>query len=68
MAAATGIVLSLAGSWALAHYTFETNFTPQLWPIVVVFISVCLLTVIIGVLNSRDVLTKPPMEVLRQEV
>ena len=68
MASATGIVLSLAGSWALAHYIFETSFSPQLLPIVVVFISVCLLTVIIGVLNSRDVLNKPPMEVLRQEV
>lgn len=68
MAAATGILLSLAGSWALAHYTFETSFTPQLLPVLVVFILVCLLTVIIGVMNSRDVLTKPPMEVLRQEV
>lgn len=68
MAAATGILLSLAGSWALAHYTFETTFTPQILPILVVFVSVCLLTIIIGVMNSREVLTKPPMEVLRQEV
>lgn len=67
MAAATGIILSLAGSWALAHYIFETTFTPQLLPIVIVFISVCLLTVIIGVMNSREILTKPPMEVLRRE-
>jgi putative ABC transport system permease protein len=67
LAAATGIVLSLAASWALAHYTFETTFTPQLFPIMVVFFLVCLLTVIIGLANSRSVLTKPPLEVLRQE-
>lgn len=67
LAAATGILLSLAASWALAHYTFETTFTPQLLPIFAVFILVCLLTVIIGLANSRSVLTKPPLEVLRQE-
>ncbi|MCU7548961.1 ABC transporter permease [Chitinophagaceae bacterium LB-8] len=67
LAAATGIVLSLAASWALAHYTFETTFTPQLLPIFVVFIVVCCLTVIIGLTNSRSVFIKPPLEVLRQE-
>jgi putative ABC transport system permease protein len=67
LAAATGIILSLAASWALARYSFETSFTPQLLPILVVFILVCLLTVIIGLANSRSVLTKPPLEILRQE-
>jgi putative ABC transport system permease protein len=67
LAAATGIVLSLGASWALAHYTFETTFTPQLLPILAVFVLVCLLTVVIGLANSRSVLTRPPLEVLRQE-
>ncbi len=68
LAAATGIMLSLAGSWALAHYTFETKFTPKPVPILIVFILVCLLTVIIGLMNSRAVLQKTPLEILRQEV
>jgi putative ABC transport system permease protein len=68
LAAATGIVLALAGSWALAKYTFETSFTPDALPILIVFISICLLTVFIGLINSRAVLNKPPLEVLRREV
>jgi len=68
LAAATGIVLALAGSWALAKYTFETTFTPDWWPVLAVFVSICLLTVFIGLINSRSVLNKPPLEVLRREV
>lgn len=67
LAAATGIVLSLGASWALARYSFETGFTPQLLPILAVFFLVTLLTVTIGLLNSRMVLTRSPLEVLRQE-
>ena len=67
LAAATGIILSMGASWALAHYTFETEFTPQAIPIIIVFVSVCVLTVIIGLINSRSVLQKPPLEILRQE-
>ncbi len=36
-AAATGIVIALGGGWALAHYTFETTFTPELLPILIPF-------------------------------
>ncbi|HUS00165.1 MAG TPA: FtsX-like permease family protein [Chitinophagaceae bacterium] len=67
LAAATGIVLSMAASWVLAHYIFETKFILQVLPVVIVFFSVCMLTVIIGLLNSRVVLLKPPLEILRQE-
>jgi putative ABC transport system permease protein len=66
-AAATGIVLALLGSWALAYFSFETAFTPNLWPVLLVFLAVCILTVSIGLMNSRGVLTQPPLEVLRQE-
>lgn len=66
-AAITGIVLSLFSSWALAVYIFETSFTPQLLPVLIVFASVTLLTVVIGLANSRFVLTRPPLEVLRKE-
>jgi putative ABC transport system permease protein len=68
MAAATGIMLAMAGSWALAKYMFETTFNPQLLAVLLVFFSVCLLTMIIGLLNSRSALNKPPLEILRQEV
>ena len=68
LAALTGIVLALAASWALAHYTFDTSFNPRLTPVMILFLLVCLLTVLIGLANSRGLLRRSPLEVLRQEV
>jgi putative ABC transport system permease protein len=68
LAAATGILLSMAASWALAKYSFKAPFTPHMLPVVVLFAAISLLTVLIGLLNSRSVLNKPPLEVLRKEV
>jgi putative ABC transport system permease protein len=68
LAAATGIILSLVGSWALAYYTFKTPFSPDWWPMVVLFFAISLLTVIIGIFNSRSVVNRPPLEVLRSEI
>ena len=66
-AAATGISLSLAGTWALAKYTFEASFSPQWGPVALLFGSISLLTMLIGLYNSRDVVRKPPLEILRSE-
>lgn len=68
LAAATGLLISLAGSWALAKFTFDTTFVPHALPILGIFALISLLTVIIGLLNSRGVLNKPPLEVLRRDV
>ncbi|KAA3438894.1 FtsX-like permease family protein [Rufibacter hautae] len=67
LAAGTGIVLSLAGSWALAKYSFETTFNPELLPVLVLFIIISSLTVVIGLFNSRAVVNQSPLEVLRAE-
>lgn len=68
LAAATGIVLSLIASWALAKYSFETSFSPSFLPVIILFLLICSLTIIIGLFNSRDILNKPPLEVLRNDV
>ena len=68
MAAATGIILALISSYALAKFTFETEFKPELMPVLVLFLIVSGLTVIIGLMNSRGILSKSPLEVLRQDV
>ena len=68
LAALTGILLSLAASWALAHYLFETSFHPNLLPVLILGIIVCALTVVTGLLNSFGIMNKPPLQVLRQEV
>nr|WP_182513403.1 FtsX-like permease family protein [Rufibacter quisquiliarum] len=67
LAAGTGIVLSLAGSWALARFSFETEFSPQLLPVLVLFGLISTLTVVIGLFNSRGVVNRSPLEVLRAE-
>lgn len=68
LAALTGILLSLAGSWSLAKFSFEAEFRPDAGPIVTVFLFVSLMTVFIGLVNSRGILSRPPLEVLRQDV
>jgi putative ABC transport system permease protein len=67
LAAATGISLSLAFSEVLARMSFESSFVVNWWPVLVIFVSVCGLTILIGLYNSRGVLNKPPLEILRRE-
>ncbi|WP_345270386.1 ABC transporter permease [Nibrella viscosa] len=67
LAAFSGIVLSLGGTWALAHYVFDIVFRPNFTPLLAVVGIVTGLTILIGLLNSRGVLVRPPLEVLRAE-
>lgn len=66
-ASLTGILLSYLAAWGLARYNFETAFTPQLLPSLILLLVVCLITVLIGLLNSRSSLNSPPLEILRRE-
>lgn len=68
LAALTGIVLALGASWALAVFSFKIPYTPNLLPALGLTAIITGLTVIIGLFNSRDVVARPPLEVLRQEV
>jgi putative ABC transport system permease protein len=65
LSALTGIVIAIAGSWLLAKFSFEIPFTINLVPAVLLFFIISALTVVIGLLNSRGVLNKPPLEILR---
>jgi putative ABC transport system permease protein len=63
-----GVGLSVGGAWALAVFAFKIPFQIEWWPLGATFLAITSLTVIIGLLNSREVVNKPPLEVLRQEV
>jgi putative ABC transport system permease protein len=63
-----GIGLSVAGAWALARFAFHIPFTLEWWPLLATFFVITGLTVMIGMFNSREVVSKPPLEVLRAEV
>ena len=64
-AAATGLVLSLGGVWALSRYLFEIGFSPDYLPVALAFWMVSGLTVLVGALSSRGIHSSPPLEVLR---
>ncbi len=66
-AAATGLLLALAASWALAFFVFETAFVPGLAFAFAALLGVVALTILIGVLNSRAVMDRPPLQILRAE-
>ena len=68
IAAFTGVVLALAGSWALAVFSFEIPFTPDIPLMLLLIVGVALLTVLVGLFNSRGITGRPPLEILRQEV
>ena len=68
LAAATGMFMSLGISFLVAKFMFKTEFVLEWVPLLIVFVSVCILTVFIGLINSRAVVTRPPLEILREEV
>lgn len=67
LAALSGILLSVVGTWALAQFVFDVPYRPNIVPLVVVAIVVTSLTILIGLFNSREVLVRPPLDVLRAE-
>ncbi len=68
MASASGIVISLIGSWALAYFNFQLEFIPDFIPMIGVYLVITGITVLIGLLNHRNIVQKPPLEILRAEV
>ena len=67
LAASTGIIIALLSSWALAIFSFELPFVPDILLIIGLFIGVSALTVVIGIFNSTALLNRTPLEVLRKE-
>ncbi|UJH67749.1 ABC transporter permease [Allomuricauda sp. SCSIO 65647] len=68
LGSAMGVLLSLLGSYLLAKFVFDTEFTPSWEPMLIVLPGITVLVLLIGLLNSRSVLQSPPLEVLRKEV
>jgi len=66
-AAATGILLALIGAWALSYFVFEGPFIVAPWSLAAAFVVVTVVTIGIGLWNSRGLYDRPPLEVLRSE-
>ena len=61
-------LLRRATDFAKLQFLFETVFVPLWPPLAEAFLLVILLTVVTGMLGSRGVTTRPPLEVLRSEM
>jgi putative ABC transport system permease protein len=68
LAALTGIILGVIATWVLAVYIFDTNFTIQFFPLALLILIICCVTVAIGLLNTRGILKQSPLGVLRNDV
>jgi putative ABC transport system permease protein len=67
LAALSGLILSIGGAWALSAFVFDIGFSLPNAAIIAVFFLVTLLTVCVGMLNSRGIAERPPLEILRAE-
>ena len=67
LSAMTGLILSVVSTWLLGYFYFDLTFVPNPWVIVIGTVVVTLLTILIGMLNSRSIYQKTPLEVLRVE-
>ncbi|MFN9202590.1 MAG: ABC transporter permease [Gemmatimonas sp.] len=66
LGALTGMVLAFGGAWALTHFVFDDPFDPALGPTVAIAGGMLALTMLIGLLTSRDVYRETPMIAIRE--
>ncbi len=62
-----GIILALAGSWALAYFVFDITFVLAVAPLILALLLVTGIAVVTGILGSWGVHNRPPLEALRAE-
>lgn len=62
-----GALLAILASWGLSRWVFEATFTLDILSLAVALVVVVGLTVLIGALGNRNVVNRPPLEVLRSE-
>jgi putative ABC transport system permease protein len=66
-AALTGIVLAFVAGFLLTRFFFDVGFSADYIQLIFIGVGVTALTVAIGWWNSREVITTPPLQVLRRE-
>jgi putative ABC transport system permease protein len=67
LASTVALILAAGAGWALARFVFAGNFSLPLLSLSGLTLSIVALTVLVGLANSRDVIRRTPLEVLREE-
>jgi putative ABC transport system permease protein len=63
-----GIIIATLVTMLLGMFVFEFTFIPSFFQILAILISVSVITLAIGLLNSRNIVKNTPLAVLRSEV
>lgn len=66
LATATGLVLASLASWIVVPQVFQMTYRPHIEPLLTIWVAVAGLTVLVGLLGSRKLLSRPPLAVLRE--
>ena len=66
LGAATGMLLSVGGSWAIVHFMFELPFALAAGASLAIAGGMMLLTVLLGLTSGRRVMVETPMAALRE--
>jgi putative ABC transport system permease protein len=67
VAGLVGSVLSTAAVWSVMHYVMDITYQLEILPLVLAVGLSVVLTVVVGVLSTLDVLAAKPLQVLREE-
>jgi putative ABC transport system permease protein len=67
LATGSGAILAVLAGWAMASFSFDIPFRPDLLPIIGIILTITVLTILIGLFNIRFIVSRSPLEVWRQE-
>ncbi len=65
LASLSGIVLSFVATWLLSRFVFEFQFRGAWVEGLALYLAITGLTIVLGWMNGRKIINKPPMEILR---
>ena len=68
LAAVSGLVLSVVAAWLLVDLVFDLRFLPAPALLAAIAAAMAVLTVFTGLVGSRGLLRRPPLQVLRELV
>ncbi|MGE0160641.1 MAG: ABC transporter permease [Gemmatimonadales bacterium] len=66
VATASGLVLAVLAAAIVVPTVFELSYAPRVGSLAAIWIAVVVLTVVVGLLGSRDLLRRAPLAVLRE--
>ncbi len=66
LASAAALLLATSAAWALSRFVFEATFSFPLAAVTCMILGVILLTALVGLANTRQVVRRTPLDVLRE--